>query len=174
MSQAVRTDLGKRSQHTLVHGRHSTPVEMLLHLLLIKRLSSWSDEETTKRVAESLVLRWFCRVYFQVVPTKATLLRWTHTLRPKTLHTLNNRVVQFAMQANVTQGRTLRLHTTCVQTQIHHPTDSGLLVDGVRVLSRVAQRAKGLLKEQVKNVAVLDCGRPGRRPKPCITSFSAV
>ncbi|HEU5377947.1 MAG TPA: ISNCY family transposase [Ktedonobacteraceae bacterium] len=153
--QAVRTDLGKRYQYTLVHGRHSTPVEFILRLLLLKHLYGWSYEETTKRVADSLVLRWFCRVYFQTVPTKATLIRWTHTLRPETLHALNDRVVQLAVQAKVTEGRKLRLDATCVQTEIHHPTDSGLLVDSVRVLSRVAQRAKGLLQEQVKNVQQL-------------------
>jgi IS5 family transposase len=150
--QAVRSDLGTRYQYTLVHGRHSTPVEVILRLLLIKHLYHWSYEETTKRVADSLVLRWFCRVYFQAVPTKATLIRWTHTLRPETLHALNDRVVQLAVQAKVTEGRKLRLDATCVQTEIHHPTDSGLLVDSVRVLSRVAQRAKGFLKEQVSNV----------------------
>jgi len=52
----------------------------------------------------------------------------------------------------VTKGRKLRLDATCVQTEIHHPTDSGLLVDSVRVLSRFVQRAKGLIKDQVRNV----------------------
>jgi transposase, IS5 family len=37
------------------------------------------------------VLRWFCRVYFQRVPTKATLLRWAATVRPETLQTLLDR-----------------------------------------------------------------------------------
>lgn len=53
------------------------------------------------------------------------------------------RVVQLAAQAKVTKGRKLRLDPTCVQTNIHHPTDSGLLVDSVRVLSRFVQRTKG-------------------------------
>jgi len=52
----------------------------------------------------------------------------------------------------VTQGRKLRLDATCVQTEIHHPTDSGLLVDSVRVLSREVSRAKGLVAEQVRSV----------------------
>jgi transposase, IS5 family len=59
------------------------------------------------------------------------------------------------MQAKVTKGRKLRLDATCVQTNIHHPTDSGLLVDSVRVLSRFVQRAKGLIAEQVSNVQQL-------------------
>jgi IS5 family transposase len=65
---------------------------------------------------------------------------------------LVDRVVHLARQARVTKGRKLRLDATCVQTNIHHPTDSGLLVDSVRVLSRFVQRAKGLVKDQMSNV----------------------
>jgi transposase, IS5 family len=148
----VKADLGKRSRLTLVHGRHSTPVEVILRMLLIKHLYGWGYRETEERVADSLVLRWFCRVYFESVPDSTTLFRWAHTLRPETLHALNDRVVQLARQAKVTKGRKLRLDGTCVQTSIHHPTDSGLLVDSVRVLSRLLQRAKPLIEEQVANV----------------------
>ncbi len=150
--RTVRADLGTRYQQTLVHGRHSTPVEVILRLVLLKHLYSWSYEETLKRVADSRVARWFARVSFQSVPTKATLIRWTPTLRPETLHALNDRVVQLAVQAKATEGRKLRLDATCVQTEIHHPTDSGLLVDSCRVLSRVVQRAKGFLQEQGHHV----------------------
>jgi len=141
----VRADLSRRYPQTLRHGRHSTPVEVVLRLLIIKHLYNWSYRETEERVADSLVLRWFCRVYFQRVPDATTLLRWTHTIQPQTLHTLNDRVVQLAAQARVTQGRKLRIDGTVVQTAIHHPTDSSLLVDGVRVLSRVLRRSKALV-----------------------------
>jgi transposase, IS5 family len=80
---------------------------------------------------------------------------FANTLQPETLHDLNDRVVQLAVQAKVTKGRKLRLDATCVQTTIHHPTDSGLLVDSVRVLSRFVQRAKGLVKDQAPNVQQL-------------------
>ena len=150
--QSVRADLGKRSRYTLVHGRHSTTVEVILRLLICKHLYQWSYRETEERVGDSLVLRWFCRVYFETVPDETTLLRWLHTLRPQTLHALNDRVVQLAAQAKLTKGRKLRLDATCVQTTIHHPSDSGLLVDSVRVLSRFVQRAKGLVKDQMNHV----------------------
>lgn len=52
----------------------------------------------------------------------------------------------------MTKGRKLRLDATCVQTDIHHRTDSGLLVDSVRVLSRLVKRAKGLVADQVSYV----------------------
>src|SRR5437660_5116401 len=154
--QQVRADFGKRYRWTLVHGRHSTPVEVILRLLIVKHLHQWSYQETEEQVDQNLILRWFCRLYWAPVPDDTTLIRWANTLQPETLHALNDRVVQLAVQARVTTGRKLRLDATCVQTNIHHPTDSGLLVDSVRVLSRFVQRAKELLvKDQVSNVQQL-------------------
>ena len=150
--QQVRNDFGKRYRYTLVHGRHSTPVEVLLRMLILKHLYQWSYKELEGRVKDSLVLRWFCRVAFHAVPDASTLWRWEQTLRPETVHALVDRVAQLAKQARVTKGRKLRLDATCVQTTIHHPTDSGLLVDSVRVLSRLVQRAKPLVQQQLTNV----------------------
>src|SRR5581483_11588548 len=62
---------------------------------------------------------------------------------------------QLARQVKVTRGRKLRLDATCVQTEIPHPKDLGLLVDSVRVLSRLVKRAKGLLQDQVSHVEQL-------------------
>ncbi len=148
----VRADLGKRYPLTLVHGRHSTPGEAILRLLVVKHLYTWSYRETEQRVADSLVLRWFCRIYFQTVPDFSTLQRWSHTIQPKTLRTLNDRVVELARQAQVTQGRKLRIDGTVMETTIHHPTDSSLLADGVRVLSRAIRRSKPLVGEQLAGV----------------------
>jgi transposase, IS5 family len=150
--QQVRTDFGKRHRFTLVHGRHSTPVEVLLRMLICKHLHQWSYQQTEEQVDQNLLLRWFCRLYWAPVPDESTLVRWANTLQPATLHALNDRVVQLARQAKVTTGRKLRLDATCVQTTIHHPTDSGLLVDSVRVLSRFVKHAKGLVKDQVSHV----------------------
>jgi transposase, IS5 family len=142
----VKADLARRHPRTLGCGRHSTPVEVILRLLVCKHLYQWSFQETQDRVNDSLVLRWFCRIYFEHVPDDTTLIRWAQLIRPETLHALNDRVVELATQAKVIKGRKLRLDGTCVQTTIHHPTDSGLLVDSVRVLSRFVERAKPLVE----------------------------
>jgi transposase, IS5 family len=142
----VKADLARRHPRTLGCGRHSTPVEVILRLLVCKHLYQWSFQETEDRVNDSLILRWFCRVYFEQVPDDTTLIRWAQLIRPQTLHALNDRVVELATQAKVIRGRKLRLDGTCVQTTIHHPTDSGLLVDSVRVLSRFVERAKPLVE----------------------------
>lgn len=80
-----------RYRLTAVQGRHSTPEEVLPRLLVVKHLYRWSFEETEEQVADSLVLRWFTRVYFQRVPDETTLLRWVQTIRPETLHALTAR-----------------------------------------------------------------------------------
>jgi transposase, IS5 family len=147
--QQVRADLARRYRLTPVHGRHSTPGEVLLRLLVVKHLYLWSFAQTVQRVADSLVLRWFCRLYFQRAPDATTLLRWARTLRPTTLQTLLARVAVLAKQAKVTHARKLRVDATVVETPIHYPTDSGLLGDGVRVLTRLVGRAKPRLQHQL-------------------------
>jgi transposase, IS5 family len=119
--QQVRSDFGNRYRYTLVHGRHSTPVEVLLRMLILKHLYQWSYKECKGRVADSLVLRWFCRVAFHEVPDGSTLFRWEQTLRVETVHALVDQAARLARQAKVTKGRKLRLDATCVQTTIHHP-----------------------------------------------------
>jgi len=119
----VRQDFARRYRLTLVHGRHSTPAEVLVRLLVVQHLYAWSYQETVQRVADSLVLRWFYRVYFHRVPTEATLIRWAATIRPATLHALVDRATALAKQAKVTRARKLRIDGTCVPTAIHHPTE---------------------------------------------------
>jgi transposase, IS5 family len=99
--EQVRGDLARRYRLTPVHGRHSTPAEVILRLLVVKHLYQLSFAETLQRVADSLVLRWFCRVYFRRVPDATTLLRWAWTVRPTTLQTLLDRVAVLAQQAKV-------------------------------------------------------------------------
>src|SRR5215469_2215234 len=103
--QQVRADFGRRHHQTQVHGRHSTPVEVLLRLLILKHLYQWSYQETEGRVKDSLVLRWFCRVAFHRVPDASTLWRWEQTLRPETIHALVEQAARLAKQARVTKGR---------------------------------------------------------------------
>jgi transposase, IS5 family len=143
--QRVRADLVRRRPHTATRGRHSTPVEVLLRLLVVKRLYNWSYEETERFVGDSLVLRQVCRLYLEPVPDDTTLIRWANLIGPETVAALNDRVVDLARALKVTRGRKLRIDATVVETNIHHPTDSRLLGDGVRVLSRLLRRAKAVL-----------------------------
>ena len=143
--QRVRADLSRRYPQTTRTGRPSTPVEVILRMLVIKHLYHWSYEETEHRVRDSLVLRRFCRLYFESVPDDTVLLRWAARITPATLAALNARVSVLATQLHITRGRKLRTDGTVVESNIHYPSDSSLLRDGVRVLSRLLQRGRKLL-----------------------------
>jgi len=144
--QSVKHDLAQRYPQTLCTGRPSTPVEVILRMLVVRRLYNWSYEATERHVRDSLVLRRFCRVYFEAVPDDTTLMRWAAQITPETLETLNGRVTAIATALKVTHGRKLRTDGTLVESNIQHPTDSSLLADSVRVLSRTIKRAQGVLQ----------------------------
>lgn len=145
----VKNDLTRRHRHSRTRGRHSTPVEVILRMLVIRRLYDWSYEETEHFVADSLVLRQFCRVYLEAVPDDTTLIRWANLIGPTTLQVVHDRVVELARTLKVARGRKLRTDGTVVETTMHHPTDSSLLSDGIRVVSRLVKRAKGLVGDAV-------------------------
>ena len=146
--QLIRSDLAKRYPKTESTGRKSTPVEVLLRMLVVRRLYNWSFEQTEKRVKDSLVLRWFCRLYFESVPDDTTLMRWAGQVQAETLAHFNRRLTGLATQLKVTRGRKLRTDGTVVETNIHLPSDSRLLADSVRVLGRTLSRARKLLVEK--------------------------
>ena len=53
--QRVKADFARRSPHSLTRGRHSTPIEVILRLFVVKRLYRWSYEATEHFVGDSLV-----------------------------------------------------------------------------------------------------------------------
>jgi IS5 family transposase len=62
------------------------------------------------------------------------------SLARKVLQQIPQRIVQQAKEAAVIAGKKLRTDTTAVETNIHHPTDSSLLADSLRVMHRYLQR----------------------------------
>jgi IS5 family transposase len=147
--ERIKADLSRRYPNSGRLGRHSTPVEVVLRMLVVKRLYGFSYEQTEHFVNDSIVLRQFCRLYLESAPDDTTLIRWANQIGPETVASLNDRAVELAHSLKVTRGRKLRVDSMVVETNIHHPTDSALLADGVRVLSRVLRRAKKALAAEV-------------------------
>src|SRR5262249_14396696 len=59
---------------------------------------------------------------------------------PSVLKRIHEQMVRIARDKGITTGRRMRVDTTVVETNIHHPTDSTLLGDGVRVLTRIMKK----------------------------------
>src|SRR5215218_5496894 len=152
--ELVKADLLKRYLHSERLGRHSTPVEVILRMLVVKKLYGWSYRQTERFLCDSIVLRQFCRLYLQSAPDDTTLIRWANTIGAPTLAALNDRAVELAGTLKVSRGRKLRTDATVVQTNIHHPTDDALIADdGVRLISRLVRGAKGLIPKSVRQAA---------------------
>lgn len=128
--------LSKRREHSARTGRPSTPAEVVLRLLVLKHLRSWSYEQLQWEVTGNFVYRRFCRIDGGDVPDAKTMVRYGQLLDGEAMRKLFTRVVELAKLRDVTKGRRLRVDTTVVEAPIHYPTDSGLLADAVRVLSR--------------------------------------
>jgi len=108
------------------------------------------------------------------VPDAKTILKIAGALGPDVIEQLHRQVVEVAKRAGVTHGRRFRIDTTVVETNVHYPTDSSLLQDGVRVLTRTMQRASAALgdpRERMRNRLrsvgrrVLNIGRQARSPE---------
>ena len=126
-------------------GRPGTPAEVVLRMLLLKHLYRWSYDTLEHEVRANLVYRAFARVGAGAVPDAKTILKIARVLDPAVIQQVHDRIVALAVERKVTRGRRLRVDTTVVETHAHYPTDSTLLRDSVRVLTRTMQRAGTVL-----------------------------
>jgi IS5 family transposase len=142
----IADTLARRHPQSSRRGRLGTPATVVLRMLVLKHLSDWSFDECEREVRGS-GLPAFCRIDGERVPDAKTLIRLSHLLDEAVLKAVLARVVGLARRERVVRGQRLRLDTTVVETNIHYPTDSTLLADGVRVLTRTMRQ----LGEQVRN-----------------------
>jgi IS5 family transposase len=117
--------------------------EQVLRAMLIKQMNSFSYEELSFHLADSRSYRRFCGVGFaDEIPSPSTLQRDIKKIRVGTLESINRALLAIAANQHIENGRKIRTDCTVVETNIHHPTDSSLLEDSVRVLARLLERAK--------------------------------
>ncbi|MGH9199719.1 MAG: ISNCY family transposase [Vicinamibacterales bacterium] len=132
-----------RWTHSRRRGRPGTPAEVVLRMLLLKHLYRWSFDTLEQEVRTNLVFRGFARVGDGPVPDAKTILKIARVLGADVIARVHAQIVHLAVTAKVTRGRRLRVDTTVVETPIHYPTDSTLLRDATRVLTRTMQRVGG-------------------------------
>jgi transposase, IS5 family len=123
-------------------GRGSHPVEVILRLIILKHLKSWRLRDTVEEVKYNFAYRKFTRLYFEKVPHYSILSRYENLIPESTIKKINERLIEVAKAKDVTKGYKFRIDTTVVEANIHHPTDSSLLYDSIRVINRIIQRAK--------------------------------
>ncbi len=125
------------------YGREGMSGEQVLRALVIKQANGYSYEGLAFHLVDSQSYRAFCLIGFADTPPKrSTLQRNLKRVRAETLERVNRALVQHAQAQGIEDGRRLRSDSTVVEAAIHHPTDSTLLVDCVRVLTRLLREAR--------------------------------
>ncbi len=147
----------------------------MLRLLVLKHIRNWSYEVLEREVRANLVYRDFTRVGGGKMPDAKTMGRWGTALGPQVFEQVHERMVKIALEKGVTRGQRMRVDMTVVETDIHHPTDSTLLGDGVRVLTRVMKKVTKIagaagtkLRDRSRSVKfrLLEIGRVARAKGP--------
>ena len=163
--------LGKRHPKSKSRGRQGVAAEVVLRLLILKHIRNWSYAVVEREVRANLVYRDFTRVGAGKAPDAKTMGRWGVALGGDVIKQIHARMVALAQSHGLTVGRRMRVDTTVVETNIHYPTDSSLLGDGVRVLIRnmkkitkIVGEAGAKLRDRSRSVKLrmLDIARAAR------------
>jgi IS5 family transposase len=128
-------------------GRMGMTGEQVLRALIVKQMNGYSYEQLAFHLADSKTYQAFCRIGVgDEPPSKSTLQSNIKRIRPETLEAINRIIVTHAKVVGIESGDKARIDSTVTETNIHHPTDSSLLGDCVRVLTRIMHRASKLVE----------------------------
>ena len=124
-------------------GRLGMSGEQVMRAAVLKQMHGWSYEDLAFHLADSPTFRTFCRLgLMDRSPKKATLAGNIKRVRPQTLEQVHRLVMGYAKKRGVEKGKQARIDSTVIESNIHHPLDSNLLFDVVRVLTRILRGAR--------------------------------
>ena len=149
----VRRDL-QRGLKNPKTGRNGLTAQQAIRSLTLMRVKNWDYRELRERIADGYTLRRFTRFYSDRVPKHDAFNRAFNRLTPATLEAINDIVVKAAVDLGLENGKKLRVDTTVVETNVHHPTDNTLLWDTARVITRLVRHLGDLLPDGVPGFTI--------------------
>ena len=147
---AMRHDLAPPGSQASWNGCPALPLVVTGCLAVVRRLMGWGYRGLAEEVNVSAGWRWVCQLYAQPMPNFRTIRDREALLKPKTLRLMNARVIEMGLALGITTGHRLRLDSSVIETDIHYPTDSWLLDDAARVISRLVRQARDLLRPRAR------------------------
>jgi len=128
-------------------GRPTTAIATYLRMMYLKFRYQMSYEVLVKEVSDSYKWRRFCHLPMTGdVPDDKTLIKLTGRFGEAPVRVVHDAIVRQAVEEKIIRGRKMRLDTTVNESNIHYPTDTGLLSDGVRVISRTVRKIKEVVR----------------------------
>jgi IS5 family transposase len=147
--EEVRKDLERGLKRPRV-GRDGMAPSQVLRSLVLMRIKNWDYRELRERIHDGLTLRSFTHFDTHPVPKHDAFNRAFCRITPQTVEEINRNVIQAAVELGLEDGKTLRVDTTVVETNIHYPTDASLLWDCVRTITRLMQDLHEKLPQGVR------------------------
>jgi IS5 family transposase len=128
-------------------GAEGMSAEQVVRCAIVKQMEDYSYDELAFHIVDSSCYRSFCRIGIAHKGfKKSALCHNIKSLSPSTWEAVNRILMAYAKEKNIERGREVRIDSTVVCSNIHTPSDSRLLWDAVRVLTRILSQAK----EQVR------------------------
>jgi IS5 family transposase len=167
--------LSQRHRLSRTRGRRGFSAEVVVRLLVLKHARNWSYAVLEREVRANLIYRKFVRLGFAKMADAKTMGKWGVAVGPDVIKQIHDRIVAIAQEKGLSPGARMRVDTTVVETNIHYPTDSSLLGDGVRVLTRVMRKVTKIagavgckLRDRSRSVKrrVMEIGRAARAKGP--------
>ncbi len=125
-------------------GRTGMTAEQVLRCAILKQYRNLTYEELAFHLVDSRSFRGFAKLEWGQNPAASTLQENIKALSEATWESVNRTIVGHAAKLGIEKGRTVRLDSTAVESDIHHPRDSTLLQDGIRILTRLLIEGKKL------------------------------
>lgn len=125
-------------------GREGLTAEQVLRCAVLKQYRQLSYEELAFHLEDSESFRTFSRLEMGQYPCKSILQENIKSLREEIWEAIHREIVGYAKAEKIETGRKVRIDSTAIETDIHHPTDSTLLADGVRIITRWLAAGKEL------------------------------
>ena len=123
------------------YGRPTIAIETYVRLMVVKHRTGWGYETLVREVSDSLHLRRFCLIALgECVPDESTVRKLTRRLGGAVVDELTRLVIEKAARETRFRARAVRIDSTVVEADVRYPTDSGLTLDGARVLARESRR----------------------------------
>ena len=141
----IHKDLKKILKSTKRNGpgrKCAVASETVLRIIICQSIENESYRRIVVRIDDSYFLRRFVRIYNGGRIDYTTLCTLKNAIRPETWKRVNDLLTETAVNEELISGDRLRIDTTAVETHIHWPTDSSLLWDTYRVLSRLVNTAR--------------------------------
>lgn len=148
LSPLLEKDLLDKSKKST--GRTGLSVESVFRCLLLKQIQQASYEDLAFHLSDSMSYRTFARLSFGMCPGRSGLQATIRRIRAGTLE----EVFQILSSAWFKEGaislEVIRIDSTVVKSNIADPSDSQLLDDGARVLSRLMAKSRDLTGVKIR------------------------